>query len=185
MANETALITGASSGIGLELARLFAADNSNLVLVARREDRLRALADELKSEFGVDVFILPKDLSVKNAPREIYEELEKQGIQVDVVVNNAGFGARGRLVKLGEDAQMDMIQVNVAALTHLTRLFLPGIIDRERGGILNVGSLAGFQPGPNLAVYYATKAYVLSFTEGQTNPEFDVYFAKNFSSAVP
>lgn len=165
MANETALITGASSGIGLELARLFAADNSNLVLVARREEKLRALADELKSEFGVDVFVLAKDLSQKSAPREIFDELQRQGIQVDVVVNNAGFGSRGKFAELGEEAQVDMIQVNVVALTHLTRLFLPGIIERGRGGILNVGSLAGFQPGPNLAVYYATKAYVLSFTE--------------------
>lgn len=165
MANETALITGASSGIGMELARLFAADDSNLVLVARREDRLRALADELKSEFGVDVFILPKDLSEKNAPREIFDTIQKENIQIDVVVNSAGFGARGAVVDLDADMQTDMIQVNIAALTHLTRLFLPGIIERGRGGILNVGSLAGFQPGPNLAVYYATKAYVLSFTE--------------------
>ncbi|MEW6145394.1 MAG: SDR family oxidoreductase [Thermodesulfobacteriota bacterium] len=165
MANETALITGASSGIGLELARLFAADDSNLVLVARREERLQALADELKSEFGVDVFIMPKDLSEKSAPREIFDTLEKEGLQIDVVVNNAGFGARGSFADLGEEAQIDMIMVNVTALTHLTRLFLPGIIERGRGGILNVGSLAGFQPGPNLAVYYATKAYVLSFTE--------------------
>jgi uncharacterized protein len=178
MANETALITGASSGIGLELARLFAADDSNLVLVARREERLRALADELKSEFGVDVFVLAKDLSQKSAPREIFDELQRQGIQVDVVVNNAGFGARGRFAELGEEAQVDMIQVNTVALTHLTRLFLPGIIERGRGGILNVGSLAGFQPGPNLAVYYATKAYVLSFTEALseevTNPDIKI-----------
>ncbi|MFI5323636.1 MAG: SDR family NAD(P)-dependent oxidoreductase [Thermodesulfobacteriota bacterium] len=165
MTEETVLITGASSGIGLELARLFAADNSNLVLVARREDRLRALADELKSEFGVDVFILPKDLSQKNAPKEIFDTLGKEGIQIDVVVNNAGFGSRGSVADLDTDMQIDMIQVNAVALTHLTRLFLPGIIERGRGGILNVGSLAGFQPGPNLAVYYATKAYVLSFTE--------------------
>jgi hypothetical protein len=165
MANETALITGASSGIGLEFARLFAADDSNLVLVARREDRLQALADELKSEFGVDVFILPKDLSEKSAPREVFDTLREENIQIDVVVNNAGFGARGSFTDLDEEAQIDMIMVNVAALTHLTRLFLPGIIERGCGGILNVGSLAGFQPGPNLAVYYATKAYVLSFTE--------------------
>lgn len=165
MADETVLITGASSGIGLELARLFAADDSNLVLVARREDRLRALADELKSEFGVDVFILPKDLSEMNAPKEIFDTLQKDNIQIDVVVNNAGFGTRGAVVEIDADTQIDMIQVNVVALTHLTRLFLPGIIERGRGGILNVGSLAGFQPGPNLAVYYATKAYVLSFTE--------------------
>jgi hypothetical protein len=165
MANETALITGASSGIGLEFARLFAADDSNLVLVARREERLQALSDELKSEFGVDVFILPKDLTEKNAPRDIFDTLQKENIQIDVVVNSAGFGNRGAVVELDADIQTDMIQVNVAALTHLTRLFLPGIIERGRGGILNVGSLAGFQPGPNLAVYYATKAYVLSFTE--------------------
>lgn len=165
MTDETVLITGASSGIGLELARLFAADNSNLVLVARREEKLRALADELKSEFGVDVFILPKDLSQKNAPNEIYDTIVKEGMHIDVVVNNAGFGARGAVADLDTDMQIDMIQVNVVALTHLTRLFLPGIIERGRGGILNVGSLAGFQPGPNLAVYYATKAYVLSFTE--------------------
>jgi hypothetical protein len=165
MANETALITGASSGIGLEFARLFAADDSNLVLVARREERLQALADELKSEFGVDVFILPKDLTEKNAPRDIFDTLQKENIQIDVVVNSAGFGNRGAVVDLDADMQTDMIQVNVAALTHLTRLFLPGIIERGCGGILNVGSLAGFQPGPNLAVYYATKAYVLSFTE--------------------
>ncbi|MEQ9617944.1 MAG: SDR family oxidoreductase [Deltaproteobacteria bacterium] len=165
MATETVLITGASSGIGWELAKLFASDNSNLVLVARREDRLGELADLLKSEFGVDVFILPTDLSKKTAPRQIFSKLRKERIQIDVLVNNAGFGARGSVLELGADLQMDMIHVNVAALTHLTRLFLPGIVERGRGGILNVASLAGFQPGPNLAVYYATKAYVLSFTE--------------------
>lgn len=165
MAAERALITGASSGIGWEFAKLFAADGSDLVLVARREERLRALADELKDEFGVDVFVLRKDLSDPEAPGEIYEHLKREGIDIDVLVNNAGFGARGPFAKLDADMQVDMVQVNVAALTHLTRLFLPGIIERGRGGILNVGSLAGFQPGPNLAVYYATKAYVLSFTE--------------------
>lgn len=165
MAAERALITGASSGIGWEFAKLFAADGSDLVLVARREERLRALADELKDEFGVDVFVLPKDLSDPEAPKEIYEHLKREGIDVDVVVNNAGFGARGPFVSLDAGMQVDMVQVNVVALTHLTRLFLPGIIERGRGGILNVGSLAGFQPGPNLAVYYASKAFVLSFTE--------------------
>lgn len=165
MAAERALITGASSGIGWELAKLFAADGSDLVLVARREERLKALADELKDEFGVDVFVLPKDLSDPEAPGEIYEHLKREGIDIDVLVNNAGFGARGPFASLDTDKQVDMVQVNVVALTHLTRLFLPGIIERGRGGVLNVGSLAGFQPGPNLAVYYATKAYVLSFTE--------------------
>lgn len=178
MAKETVLITGASSGIGRELARLFALDKSNLVLVARREDRLVELADMLKSEFGADVFILPVDLSKKTAPKQIFRRLRKEKIEVDVLVNSAGFGARGGVAELGADLQVDMVQVNLAALTHLTLLFLPGMLRRGRGGILNVGSLAGFQPGPNLAVYYATKAYVLSFTEALseeiTNPDIKI-----------
>ncbi len=165
MANETVLITGASSGLGMELAKLFAADGSDLVLVARREERLNELAQQLKSEHGIEVHVLPKDLSKKTAPKEIFSHLNKEKVQIDVVVNNAGFGNKGHIAELDTDLQLDMIQVNLVALTHLTRLFLPGIIERGHGGILNVGSLAGFQPGPNLAVYFATKAYVLSFTE--------------------
>jgi short-subunit dehydrogenase len=165
MAKETVLITGASSGLGMELAKLFAADGSDLVLVARREERLIELADELKSEHGIEAHVLPKDLSKKSAPKEIFSHLNKENIEIDVVVNNAGFGNKGQIADLGTDLQLDMIQVNLVALTHLTRLFITGIIERGYGGILNVGSLAGFQPGPNLAVYYATKAYVLSFTE--------------------
>lgn len=165
MAKETVLITGASSGIGMGLAKLFAADGSDLVLVARREDRLNELAEELKSEHGIEVHVLPKDLSKKTSPKEIFNHLKKEKIEIDVLVNNAGFGSRGMVSELDTDLQVDMVQVNAAALTHLTSLFLPGIIERGQGGILNVGSLAGFQPGPNLAVYFATKAYVLSFTE--------------------
>ncbi|MCH7518461.1 MAG: SDR family oxidoreductase [Candidatus Dadabacteria bacterium] len=165
MAKETVLITGASSGIGMGLAKLFAADGSDLVLVARREDRLNKLAEELKSEHGIEVHVLPKDLSKKTSPKEIFNHLKKEKIEIDVLVNNAGFGSRGMVSELDTDLQVDMVQVNAAALTHLTSLFLPGIIERGQGGILNVGSLAGFQPGPNLAVYFATKAYVLSFTE--------------------
>jgi len=165
MAKETVLITGASSGIGMGLAKLFAADGSDLVLVARREDRLNELAEELKSKHGVEVHVFPKDLSKKTAPKEIFTHLYKEKIQIDVLVNNAGFGSKGTFAELDTDLQMDMVQVNTAALTHLTSLFSPGIIERGHGGVLNVGSLAGFQPGPNLAVYFATKAYVLSFTE--------------------
>lgn len=165
MAKETVLITGASSGIGMGLAKLFAADGSDLVLVARREDRLNELAEELKSEHGIEVHVLPKDLSKRTSPKEIFNHLKKEKIEIDVLVNNAGFGSRGTVSELDTDLQVDMVQVNAAALTHLTSLFLPGIIERGQGGILNVGSLAGFQPGPNLAVYFATKAYVLSFTE--------------------
>ncbi|MEM7008999.1 MAG: SDR family oxidoreductase [Thermodesulfobacteriota bacterium] len=178
MANETVLITGASSGIGLGLAKLFAADGSDLVLVARREERLNELAEELKSEHGIQVHVLPKDLTKKAAPKEIFSHLNKENIQIDVVVNNAGFGNKGHIADLDTDLQLDMIQVNLVALTHLTRLFLPGIIERGHGGILNVGSLAGFQPGPNLAVYFATKAFVLSFTEAlaeeTSNPDIKI-----------
>jgi uncharacterized protein len=165
MPAETALITGASSGIGRELAKLFAADGAALVLVARREDRLRALAKELHRTHGVKAHVVPKDLVEPSAPQEIRAWASGKGIAIDVLVNNAGFGARGRFAAIDLERQLDMLQVNVTALTHLTRLFLPGMLERRRGAILNVGSQAGFQPGPRMAVYYATKAYVLSFTE--------------------
>ena len=162
---ERVLITGASSGIGLELARLFAADGYDLVLVARRHEALLALGEDLHSRHGVDVRVLARDLNRSSAPHDIIEMMLADGIHVDVLVNNAGFGARGAFVELEPQRQMDMIQVNVAALTLLTRLFLPGMLARDRGGILNVASTAAFQPGPFMAVYYATKAYVQSFTE--------------------
>jgi short-subunit dehydrogenase len=163
---ETALITGASSGIGLELAKLFAADKSNLVLVARRADRLTALAEELHRQHGITAQVLTKDLTRPEAPQEIFDELTQKSVMIDVVVNNAGFGSRGSIAALDLKRQLDMIQVNITALVSLTRLFLPGMIERNRGGILNVGSTAGFQPGPYLTVYYASKAFVLHFTEG-------------------
>lgn len=165
MTGENVLITGASSGIGLELAKLFAADKSNLVITARNQDALEKLAEELRREHGVDVVVLPKDLADPSSPQAIFSQLAAMGKSVDVVVNNAGFGALGAVADLPMERQLEMIQVNVVALTHLSRLFLPGMIERGRGGILNVGSTAGFQPGPNMAVYFATKAYVLSFTE--------------------
>ena len=165
MATETALITGASSGIGLQLARLFAQDRSKLALVARSKGKLEQLAEEIRRDYDVEVLILTKDLADPAAPQAIFDELHTLGIAVDVVVNNAGFGSLGAVADLSVQRQLDMIQVNLTALTHLTRLLLPGMIERGRGGILNVGSTAGFQPGPKMAVYYATKAYVLSFTE--------------------
>ena len=165
MSAETALITGASSGIGCELARLFAADKSDLVLVARRQEKLDQLATELRRDYGVSVRVFAKDLADPQSPQAIFDALAAEGVAVDVLVNNAGFGAAGPVADLPLEKQLDMIQVNVAALTQLTRLFLPGMIQRRSGGILNVGSTAGFQPGPYMAVYYATKAYVLSFTE--------------------
>ncbi len=165
MSAETALITGASSGIGCELAKLFAADKSNLVLVARTQEKLDQLAAELRRDQGVAVHVLAKDLADPQSPQAIFDALAAQGVTVDVLVNNAGFGAAGPVASLPLEKQLHMIQVNVTALTHLTRLFLPGMAERRSGGILNVSSTAGFQPGPYMAVYYATKAYVLSFTE--------------------
>ena len=159
------LITGASSGIGRELARLFAADGSDLILVARRGDRLRALADELKDRHGTRALPLPADLGDPGTPAMLQAAIEGQGRRVDVLVNNAGFGARGLFTELDAGRQLAMVQVNVAALVDLTRRFLPGMVARERGGVLNLGSQAGFVPGPRMAVYYATKAFVLSFTE--------------------
>jgi uncharacterized protein len=165
MSAETVLITGASAGIGLELARLFAADRNDLVLVARRKERLDSLAAELQRGYGVQVRVLAFDLADPKSPRAIFDAMAAEGVRVDVVVNNAGFGAVGPVVELPLERQRDMVQVNVAALTELTRLFLPGMIQRRSGGILNVASTAAFQPGPLMAVYYATKAYVLSFSE--------------------
>ena len=162
---ETVLVTGASSGIGLELAKCFAADRSNLVLVARNRGALETLSGQLQSAHGIQVHILAADLSLPDTPRKIFQELTALDIPVDILVNNAGFGLHGEFVGLSLVGQLEIIQVNIAALTALTGLFLPGMIQRGRGGILNVGSVAGFLPGPYMAVYYASKAFVQSFTE--------------------
>jgi uncharacterized protein len=162
---ETVLITGASSGIGLELARCFAADGCRLILVARNRDALERLAEELRLKNKIEVIVLPADLSLPETPDRIFDKLSAQKISVDVLVNNAGFGTHALFVETSLPRQLEMLQVNIAALTELTGLFLPGMIQRKRGGILNVSSVAGFLPGPGMAVYYATKAFVLSFTE--------------------
>ncbi len=163
-APKTALITGASSGIGLELAHLFARDGYRLVLVARNRSTLRQLGDDLQSRYSVTVRIEPKDLAHPATPAELYQELQESGILLDVLVNNAGFGGAGAFVNTDWNHEAEMMQVNIVALTHLTKLFLPQIRARE-GMIMNVASTAAFQPGPFMAVYYASKAYVLSFTE--------------------
>jgi hypothetical protein len=162
---ETVLVTGASAGIGRELARCFARDGADLVLLARREGRLEALADELEGAHGVGAHVLPADLSEPDAPDAVAQRLDGAGLRPDVLVNNAGFGARGAFAELDAGRQRDMVEVNVSALTGLTRRLLPGMIEAGRGGVLNVASTAAFQPGPYMAVYYATKAYVLSFSE--------------------
>jgi len=163
-APKTVLITGASSGIGLELAHLFARDGYRLVLVARNRGALRALGDDLQSRYSVEVRISPKDLAHPASPVELYQELQEAGFVLDVLVNNAGFGGGGAFLKTDWNNEAEMIQVNITALTHLTKLFLPQIRARE-GKILNVSSVAGFVPGPFMAIYYATKAFVLSFSE--------------------
>lgn len=165
MSVETVLVTGASSGIGRELAKCFAADGARLVLVARKRHALQALADDLHSAHKTQSEVLPADLADPGAPARIFEHLQNNGTKVDVLVNNAGFGANGNFVSVPLARQLEMVQVNVTALMHLTGLLLPGMLTRKRGGILNVASTAAFQPGPGMAVYYATKAFVLSFTE--------------------
>ena len=161
----TALITGASSGIGLELASIAAQDGHDLVLVARQRERLESVGRGLAEEYGVKVSVLPKDLAGPAAPAELARELAERGIAVDVLVNNAGLGVYGFFAETPLDRELEMIQVNLTALTHLTKLLLPAMLGRRRGRILNVASTAAFQPGPLMAVYYATKAYVLSFSE--------------------
>jgi short-subunit dehydrogenase len=163
-APKTALITGASSGIGLELAHLFAHDGYRLVLLARNRATLRQIGDDLQSRYSVTVRIAPKDLAHPATPAELYQELQEAGIVLDVLVNNAGFGGAGAFVSTDWNHEAEMMQVNMVALTHLTKLFLPQIRARE-GKIMNVASIAAFQPGPFMAVYYASKAYVLSFSE--------------------
>jgi len=163
---ETVLVTGASSGIGRKLAHRFARAGSHCVLLARSEDALHTLADSLASDYDVSTDVVVADLGGPDAADDVVAELEARGLSVDVLVNNAGFGARGAFAELDADRQVDMIRVNVTALTHLARLLLPGMLERDRGGVLNVASTAGFQPGPRMTVYYATKAYVLSFSEG-------------------
>lgn len=161
---RVALITGASAGIGTELARVFASGGHRVALVARREDRLAALADEIKAAGGATPIIIPCDLTQPDAGDRIAEALAAAGVEVEYVVNNAGFGLFGRAVQRDRADQLDMITVNIRALTELSLRFSEQLI-RHRGGLLNVGSIAGFLPGPGMAVYYATKAYVLSFTE--------------------
>jgi uncharacterized protein len=162
------LITGASAGIGAELARVFAANGHRLALVARRADRLRALAGEITAAGGAAPLLIPCDLEAADACDKIAETIKTAGADVEYVVNNAGYGLFGRAVDMDRAAQLGIIAVNIRALTDLSLRFSDALI-RNRGGILNVGSIAGFLPGPGMAVYYASKAYVLSFTEALRN----------------
>lgn len=162
----TAFITGASSGIGLELARLFAQHGYNLVLLARNRAQLHEIAATMS---GISVHVIAKDLAHPRAPQEVFDELQEKNIAVDVLVNNAGFGQHGKFSEIALETELEMIQLNVTALTALTHLLLPAMLARRSGKIMNVASTAAFQPGPLMAVYYATKAYVLSFSEAIAN----------------
>ena len=163
--SKTALVTGASSGIGRELAKVLAEEGHDVVLVARRRERLEDLARELAARHGVSARAIAKDLEDPAGPAEIFAELEAERIAVDILVNDAGLGVYGRFWETDLARQLALIQVNLTALTALTGRFLPGMVARGRGRIVNVSSTAAFQPGPYMAVYYATKAYVLSFSE--------------------
>jgi uncharacterized protein len=166
MSATTVLITGASGGIGYELAKLFARDRHNLVLVARSADKLAQVANELH---GVTVRTIALDLSAEFAPKFLFDQLQRDGIAIDILINNAGFGAFGEFAQMPEQEIQGQIDLNITALTALTRLFLPSMVQRRKGRIMNVASTAGFQPGPLMAVYYATKAYVISFSEALAN----------------
>lgn len=161
-----ALVTGASSGIGADLARELAIDGHDLILVARSESALQALAQELAGKHGVTATVIAADLLDPAAPRRLFDDIAARGLTVDVLVNNAGFGDGRDFHEATRERTLGMIQVNVTALTDLMHAFLPGMVARGRGRILNVASTAAFQPGPSMAVYCATKAYVLSLTEG-------------------
>lgn len=169
MTHGTALITGASSGIGTEFARLAAADGYDLVLVARGQVQLERLAEELRERHRITVRVIAIDLSGPNAASNLYAELTLAGISVDVLVNNAGFAQYGLFWRNDMQTMLDMLQVNMVTLTHLCRLFMPAMIERGRGAVLNVASMAAFQPGPLMAAYYASKAYVLWLSEALVN----------------
>lgn len=164
MTERVTLITGASAGIGTELARVFASHGHRLALVARRADRLTSLANEIAAAGGAAPIVIPCDLTQPDGCDKVAEALAAAGAEVEYVVNNAGFGVFGPAVERDRAEQLDIITVNIRALTDLSLRFSDSVI-RNRGGILNVGSIAGFLPGPGMAVYYASKAYVLSFTE--------------------
>ncbi|HZD30699.1 MAG TPA: SDR family oxidoreductase [Candidatus Angelobacter sp.] len=162
---KTALITGASAGLGVEFARLFAKDSVSLVLVARREDRLQQLKSELETGFGVRADSIPLDLTLPDSASTILDFLQCHQIQVEYLVNNAGFGQSGSFSDISLNLNLAQIDLNARSLTELTHRLLPSMIKNRSGRILNVGSTAGDQPGPFMAVYYASKAYVNSFSE--------------------
>ncbi|TAH20111.1 MAG: SDR family oxidoreductase [Cytophagales bacterium] len=165
----TALITGASNGIGLELAKVHASKGGNLVLVARNKAKLDELKAELEKQYKISVYTIGKDLSAPQAAQEVYDETTKQNIKIDYLINNAGFGDFGMFAETDWNKELQMINLNITTLTHFTKLYLKDMVSRRSGKIMNVASTAAFQSGPTMAVYYATKAFVLSFSEAVDN----------------
>ncbi len=161
----TTLITGGSKGIGYALADQLAQRNHNLVLVARNQSPLQEAADKLRSKYDINCRVLAKDLSRQDAPRDLYEKVQAEGIKVDWLINNAGFGGAGRFDQQSLDRQRAMVQLNATTLMELTHHLLQEMLQRDRGRIMNVASTAAFQPGPNMALYYATKSFVLSLSD--------------------
>lgn len=162
----TALVTGASAGIGKTLAEEFAANGHDVVLVARREERLREIAEEFETDHGVDTHVVVKDLADRQAPYELYEETEDRDIEVDILVNNVGIGTQGSFVENDLGRELDQMQLNMVTPTQLTHLYGGDMADRGEGGILNVSSTAAWFPGPFMSIYYASKAYMKTFSEG-------------------
>ena len=163
--NKMALITGASEGIGLEIAKIFAKEKYDLVITARNETKLNELANEIKNKHNVNVKVIAKDLSKQNAGEEIFDELKNESIVTDVLINNAGFGVFDNYWNVELQDEKNMLQVNIMALAELTNLFAKDMVNRGGGKILNIASTAAFQPGPTMAGYYASKAFVLSYSQ--------------------
>jgi len=163
--NSTILITGATSGIGYGLAQTYAKAGHDLVLTARTHFQLEHMAEQFANDYNIQVFIIPDDLSDPDAPQRIYAMTKMHNIHVDILINNAGFGLQGKFSQTNLTTELNMIQVNISALTELTKLFLEDMIREGQGHIVNIASTAAFQPGPYMAVYYATKSYVLHFSE--------------------
>ena len=163
--DQYALVTGASSGIGYELAKLFAQDGKNIVVVARSKDKLENLKTEVENKYGITVRVLLKDLSDPKSPQEIFSELDQENINVDVLVNNAGFSVHGLFSETDWQKEYEMIQVNIASLTHLTKLYLNKMLENNSGKIMNIASSIGFFSAPLMSIYAATKAYVIHFSE--------------------
>lgn len=163
--NSTALITGASGGIGYELAKIAASHKMNLILVARSKDKLEEIRKELKSAYGVEVVTFTYDLSIPDNLPKLVEEIDREKLPVDILINNAGFGYLGAFSETHIEKELSMVSLNVYALTYLTKIFYKRMLNSGKGKIMNLSSVAAFFPGPHMAVYYATKAYVESFTE--------------------